>query len=163
MLQQENSYLDSLLNHCTEINIYKKQKKDNETVGAHTAVLGLTNVSPQTNTTSSTNTWDLPMNMDFDDEEPAVTHVTSTLTTTHPNVSHLEQETKQQRQTIVHMEQQIQSLKRSVQELVKYKVQDKTEKQKFNEWQEGLDKQILAVRHNARENERAQTKNAVIS
>ena len=97
------------------------------------------------------------MNMDIDEEEPAVTHVTSTLTTTHPGVSRLEQDTKQQRQTIVNMEQQIQSLKRSVQELVEYKVQDKMAKQKFNEWQEGLDKQIMAVGQDARENKRAQT------
>ena len=141
MLQQENSYLDSLLNHCTEIGIYKKQKKDNETVGAHTAVSGSTNVSPQTNTTSGTNAWDLPMNMDIDDEEPEVTHVTSTLTTTHPNVSRLEQETKQQQQTIVNMEQQIQSLKRSIQELVEYKVQDKTAKQNLMS-----DKRVLTNR-----------------
>ena len=71
MLQQENSYLDSLLDHCTEIDINKKQKKEDETVGAHTAVPGLTNISPQMNTTSSTNAWDLPMNMDIDDKEPA--------------------------------------------------------------------------------------------
>ena len=66
----------------------------------------------------------MPMNMDIDDEEPAVTHVTFTLTTTHPEVSCLEQETKLQKQTIVNMKQQIQSLKRSLQELVNYKAQE---------------------------------------
>ena len=95
------------------------------------------------------------MNMDIDDNQPAVTHVTSTLTTMHPDVSRLEQDTKQQ--TIVNMEQQIQSLKRSVQELVEYKVQDKTAKKNFNEWQEGLDIQIMAAGQDARENKRAQT------
>ena len=48
MQHQENKYLDGLLNleHCTEIDINKKRKKDDETVGANTAVSGITNVSP---------------------------------------------------------------------------------------------------------------------
>ena len=64
------------------------------------------------------------MDMEIDNEEPAATNVTSTLTTTHPDVSKLEQETKQQKQIIVNMEQQIQNLQRSVRELVKYKAQE---------------------------------------
>ena len=42
MQKQENKYLDRLLNlkYCTEIDITKKRKKDDETVGANTAVQG---------------------------------------------------------------------------------------------------------------------------
>ena len=44
MQKQEKEYLDSMLNleHCTAINITKKIKKDEKTVGPHTAVSGLT-------------------------------------------------------------------------------------------------------------------------
>ena len=130
MQQQENDYLDGLLNleHYTEIDINKKRKKDDEMVGANTAVLGLTNVSPQTLTTVGTGAWTTPMDMDIDNVEPAATQVTSTLTTTHPDVARLEQESNQQKLMITHMEQQIQNLQRSVQELVQYKSQEKKAK-----------------------------------
>lgn len=147
MLQQENEYLDGLLNlgHCTEIDINKKRKKDDETVGAHTAVSGLTNVSPQTQTTAGSGAWATPINMDIDEEEPAATHVTSTLTTTHPDVARLENETKQQQHTIDNMEKQIKNLQQSVQELVQYKTQEETNKAKFNEWQQNLTSQLDSV------------------
>ena len=57
--QQEQSYLDSVLNlsNCTEIGASRKQRKeDNGTkvmIGAHTAVLALTHVSPTTEGTTS--------------------------------------------------------------------------------------------------------------
>ena len=147
MLQQENEYLDGLLNlkHCTEIDIHKKRKKDDETIGAHTAVSGLTNVSPQTNTTVGSGAWSTPLNMDIDNDEPAATQVTSTLTSTHPDVVRLENETKQQQQTIVTMEKQIHTLQQSVQELVQYKEQEETYKERFNEWQHKLTKQLSSV------------------
>ena len=108
MQQQENEYLDGLLNleYCTEIDINKKRKKDNKKVGVNTAVLGLTNVSPQTLNTAGTGAWTTPMDMDIDNVEPSATHVTSTLTTTHPDVAWLEQEATQQKLMINHMEQQ---------------------------------------------------------
>ena len=149
MVQQEKDYLDGLLNlgHCTEIDINKKRKKDDETIGAHTAVSGLTNVSPQMQTTTGTGAWvtpptlnidndnpaSTPMNMDINNAEPAATQVTSTLTTTHPDVAKLENETKQQKRTIVHMEKQIQSLQQSVQELVQYRAQEETHKKQYEE------------------------------
>ena len=68
------------------------------------------------------------MNMDIDNDDPAVTHVTSTLTTTHPDVVKLEHKAKQQKMTINNMEQKIQTLQRSVQELVEYKAQEEAEK-----------------------------------
>ena len=99
MQQQENNYLDGLFNleHCTEIDINKKRKKDDETVGANTAVLGLTNVSPQTLTTIGRGAWTTPMDMDIDDMELTMTQVMSTLTTTHPEVARFEQESNQQK------------------------------------------------------------------
>ena len=137
MIQQESDYLDGLLNleHCTEIDISKKRKKYDETVSAHTAVSGLTNVSPQTQTTTGTSPWTAPMNMDIDNDEPAVTQVVSTLTSTHPNVAKLENETRQQQQTIVNMERQIHTLQQSVQELVQYKTQEEANKVNFEKWQ----------------------------
>ena len=147
MLKKENEYLDGLLNleHCTEIDMNKKRKKDDETIGAHTAVSGLTNVSPQTNTTAGSGAWSTPINMDIDDEEPAATQVTSTLTTTHPDVVRLEHETKQQKQTIVTMEKQIHTLQQSVQALVQYKEKEESNKEKFNEWQNKLAEQLDSV------------------
>ena len=68
------------------------------------------------------------MNMDIDKNYPVVTHVTSTLTTTHLDVVKLEQEAKQQKMTINNMEQQIQTLQRSVWELVEYKTQEESAK-----------------------------------
>ena len=63
------------------------------------------------------------MDMDIDDMEPT-TQVLFTLTTMHPEVSRLEQESNCQKQMIAGMEQQIQSLKKNVQELVEYKAQE---------------------------------------
>ena len=147
MIQQESNYLDGLLNlkHCTEIDITRKRKKDDETVGAHTAMSGLTNVSPQTRTTAGSSAWMTPINMDIDDEEPAVTQVTSTLTSTHPDIAKLEKETKQQKVTIDNMEKQIRNLQQSVQELVQYKNQEEESKAKFSEWQQQLTTQLGTV------------------
>ena len=147
MFQQESDYLDGLLNlkHCTEIDITRKRKKDDKTVGAHTAMSGLTNVSPQTRTTAGSSAWMTPINMDIDDEEPAVTQVTSTLTSTHPDIAKLEKETKQQKVTIDNMEKQIQNLQQSVQELVQYKNQEEESKAKFSEWQQQLTTQLGTV------------------
>ena len=172
MVQQEKDYLDGLLNlgHCTEIDINKKRKKDDETIGAHTAVSGLTNVSPQTQTTTGTGAWvtpptlnidnddpaSTPMNMDIDNAEPAATQVTSTLTTTHPDVAKLENETKQQKRTIVHMEKQIQSLQQSVQELVQYKAQEETHKKQYDEWRQTMVQHLGDVRNDSRDTKRRQ-------
>ena len=172
MLQQENDYLDGLLNlgHCTEIDINKKRKKDDETIGAHTAVSGLTNVSPQTQTTTGSGVWTTPTTMDIDNEdpdskpmdidikkkEPAATQVTSTLTTTHLDVARLENEAQQQKQTIVHMEKQIQTLQQSVQELVQYKAQEETNKEKFTEWQQTMTQQLDKQGGVVRDTERRQ-------
>ena len=56
MRQQENDYLDGFLNlhHYSEIDLTKKRKMDDDTVGARTAVSGLTNVSPQSNRSTGT-------------------------------------------------------------------------------------------------------------
>ena len=42
MRKQEHKYLDGILNleHCIEIDITKNRKKDDKTMGAHTAVSG---------------------------------------------------------------------------------------------------------------------------
>lgn len=167
MIKQENEYLDGLLNleHCTEIDIAKKRKKDDETVGAQTAISGLTNVSPQTQTTAGTSVWtnlskggdkqDTPMNMDIDDDEP-VTQVTSTLTSTHPDVARLEQESKQQQQTISNMGKEIEHLRKSVQELVQYKSQEEESKTRFGEWQQKLNAQMNLVEGTANETKKGQ-------
>ena len=125
-------------------------------MGAHTAVSGLTNVSPQTQTTTGSSAWMTPLNMDIDDEEPAVTQVTSTLTTTHPDVAKLEKETKQQKVTIDNMEKQIQNLQQSVQELVQYKHQEEESKAKFNEWQQRLTTQLGVVGGEAQDTKKRQ-------
>ena len=54
--QQESDYLDGFLNlhHYSEIDLTKKRKMDDDTVGARTAVSGLTNVSPQSNPSNGT-------------------------------------------------------------------------------------------------------------
>ena len=56
MQQQENDYLDGYLNlnHYSKIELSKKRKMDDDTVGARTAVSGLTNVSPQSNLSTGT-------------------------------------------------------------------------------------------------------------
>ena len=157
MIRQESDYLDGLLNleHCTEIDITKKRKKDDETVGAHTAVLGLTNVSPQSQTTAGTGAWTnplrldtgdtTPMHMDINDGGPNTTHVTSTLTSMHPDVARLESESKQQQQLISNMEQQIQHLEQSVQELVQYRSKEEENEVRFNKWQQQLKEQMITV------------------
>ena len=124
--KQENKYIDSLLNleHCTEIDITKKRKKDDETVGAHTAVSGLINVSPQTQNSTGTGAWSTPLQVDVVSQSPTSSNVPSTLTLTHPEVTRLEQESKRQKQNISDMEAQIKSLQHSVQELVDYKTQE---------------------------------------
>ena len=54
-IQSESDYLDGFLNleHCSDMDINKKRKKDDNTVGAHTAISGLTNVSPQSQDTTT--------------------------------------------------------------------------------------------------------------
>ena len=157
MIRQESDYLNGLLNleHCTEIDITKKRKKDDETVGAHTAMSGLTNVSPQTQTTAGTGAWinplrpdtgdTSPMHMDIDEEGPNTTQVTSTLTSTHPDVARLESESRQQQQLISSMGRQIQHLKQSVQELVQYRTREEENKVNFDEWQKQLKDQVSSV------------------
>ena len=56
MQKQENDYLDGFLNlqHCSEIELTKNRKMDDETVGTQTAVSGLTNVSPQSRASMGT-------------------------------------------------------------------------------------------------------------
>ena len=71
------------------------------------------------------------MDMDIDNVEPATAQVTSTLTTTHPDVARLEQESNQQKLMITHMEQQIENLQKSVQELVQYRTQEEDAKESF--------------------------------
>ena len=136
MQKQENEYLDGLLNleHCTEIDISKKREKDDETIGAQTAMSGLTNVSPQTQASTGTGAWAAPLQVDIVSQSPTTTNVSSTLTTTHPEVNRLEQERKFQQQTISKMEAQIQSLQRSVQELVDYKISKQTVKEQHHAW-----------------------------
>ena len=60
MHKQENEYLDGFLNlqHYSEIELTKKRKMDDDTIGARTAVSGLTNVGPQSNASKS-NIWNL--------------------------------------------------------------------------------------------------------
>ena len=60
MHKQENDYLDGFLNlqHYSEIELTKKRKMDDDTIGARTAVSGLTNVSPQSNASTS-NIWNM--------------------------------------------------------------------------------------------------------
>ena len=94
--------------------------------------------------------------MDIDNGEPAVTQVTSTLTSTHPDVAKLEKETKQQKVTIDNMEKQIRNLQQSVQELVQYKNQEEESKVKFNEWQQRLTTQLGAVGGEAQDTKRRQ-------
>ena len=158
MIQQESDYLDGLLNlkHCTEIDITRKRKKDDETVGAQTAVSGLTNVSPQTRTTAGSSAWTTPIDMDIDDDEPAATQVTSTLTTTHPDIAKLEKETNQQKVTINNMEKQIRNLQQSVQELVQYKNQEEESKAKFSEWQQQMRNQLNTVGGETQDTKRGQ-------
>ena len=96
------------------------------------------------------------MDMDIDNVEPATTQVTSTLTTTHPDVAQLEQETNQQKLMITHMEQQIQNLQKSVQDLVKYKTQEEEAKESYNHWQQGIAKQLLVVGGDAQETKKGQ-------
>ena len=79
--------------------------------------------------------------MDIDNDEPA-TQVTSTLTSTHPNVLRLENETRQQKQALVTMEKQIQNMQQSIQELVQYKTQEDSNKVKVNGWQQNLTAQL---------------------
>ena len=85
------------------------------------------------------------MNMNIDNDEPAVTQVVSTLTSTHPDVAKLETETKQQQQMIVNMERQIHTLQQSVQELVQYKTQEEENKVKFGKWQQDMAAQMETV------------------
>ena len=54
------------------------------------------------------------------------------------------------------MEQQIQNLHRSVQELVNYKTQEEAVKERFNQWQQGIAKQLVAVGGDAQETKRGQ-------
>ena len=58
MQKQDNDYLDRYLNlqHYLEIELTKKKKMNDDTVGTQTAVSGLTNVSPQSRT-SVGNVW----------------------------------------------------------------------------------------------------------
>ena len=79
-----------------------------------------------------------------------------TLTTTHPDVSRLEQETKQQKQTIVIMEQQIQTLQMSVQDLVNYKTQEEAVKERFKYWQQGNTDQLVVIGDDAQETKQGQ-------
>ena len=56
--KQKSDYLDGFLNleHCSNLDINRKHKKYDDTVGGHTALSGLTNVSPQSHN-SATTTW----------------------------------------------------------------------------------------------------------
>ena len=93
------------------------------------------------------------MNMDIDNDEPAVTQVVSTLTSTHPDVAKLENETRQQQQTIVNMEQQIHTLQQLVQALVQYKTQEEAHKATLGNWQEDMTakmEEVLSVKHDFR-------------
>ena len=58
MQKQENEYLDGFLNleHYSELELNKKQKMNDDTVGVKKTVSGLTNVSPQSQN-STVNTW----------------------------------------------------------------------------------------------------------
>ena len=89
MQKQENEYLDGLLNleHGTEIDINKKRKKDDKTVGAHTAMLGLANVSPLTQASTGTGAWLAPLQVNIVSQSPTTTNASSTLTLTHPKVN----------------------------------------------------------------------------
>ena len=56
--KQEIDYLNRFLylDHCSNLDINRKQKKDDDTVGGHTAMSGLTIFSPQLYI-SATTTW----------------------------------------------------------------------------------------------------------
>ena len=106
-------------------------KKDDETVGANTVVSGLTNVSPQTQASTVTGVWSTPLQVDLVIQSPTTINVSSTLKSTYPEVTRLEQESKRQRQTISSMEAQIKSLQQLVQELVEFKTQKQSTQDKI--------------------------------
>ena len=85
---------------------------------------GLTNVSPQTQNSTGTGAWSTPLQVDVVSQSLTAANVSSTLASTHLEVTRLEQESKRQKQTISDMEDQIKSLQRSVQESVDYKTQE---------------------------------------
>ena len=56
------------------------------------------------------------------------------------------------------MEQQIQSLKKSVKELVEYKAQEEAAKEKYSQWQQVVTDSLEAVGDDAQDTKRIQDK-----
>ena len=133
--------MDGLLNleHCTEIELNKNQKKDDETVGTNTTMSVLTNVSPQTQGSQGKGAWATPLDMDISDPDQNATHVMLTLTSPkNVELEKLESENKKQKQEISNMKNQLAKLENLVRELVSNCKWDEDERESRSKWQTGI-------------------------
>ena len=150
MQKQENDYLDGYLNlnHYTEIELSKKRKMDDDTVGARTAMSGLTNVSPQSNQSTGT-AWtkrrsvqqsqqpvDEPM--DCDNAEPA-------------RIDDLAKESRQQKSEIENMSKELKQLQDNLKQLMATQHSQQEVNQRREQWETNLSAQFDAERQERRE------------
>ena len=135
MQQQENNYLDGILNlhHYSEIDLTKKRKMDDDTVGARTAVSGLTNVSPQSHTTTG-NAW---TSRNVQRKTAATKQEMEPMdykTAEAERMKKLEQENQRQKSELVAMENKMQQLQESVETLFTTKAATKHENARRAQW-----------------------------
>ena len=135
MQQQENNYLDGILNlhHYSEIDLTKKRKMDDDTEGARTAVSGLTNVSPQSHTTTC-NAW-TSRNVQRKTAAPAQHMDMDFKTAEVKRMENLEEENKRQRSALAAMENKMQQLQESVETLFTTKAATEHENARRAQWE----------------------------
>ena len=141
-IQSESDYLDGFLNleHCSDMDINKKRKKDDDTVGGHTAILGLTNVSPQSHNT--TTPWPA---LPFRTRDCSPIKKCSDKEAHQTRLSTLESANRKNKQIIEEMTQKLSQMKSSIASLVNTQkhTTDKLTKQK--KWQIDVSSQLSKV------------------
>ena len=142
--KQEIGYLDGFLNldHCSELDLTKKRKKDDHTVGRNTAVSGLTNISPLS-TSSAGTTWLAIATRTLNNSQRNASTVITTVSQTH--LDSLELENQMNKCTINDMNQQLADLKKLITSLTELQKKATDELSKWKEWQDTISKQMATM------------------
>ena len=138
-MNRQSNFIGFLnLDHYTDLDINRKQKKDNDTVGGHTAMSGLTNVSSQLHN-SATTTWsaitartkDRPHTNIQQEEAPHRSRMIS-----------LESSNKENKKKIDDMTQKISQLQSSIATLTASQKKTSEEINRQKKWQDTVSGQL---------------------